>query len=410
MTGSPVSFENTEHAFAYKSDSELRKADFLFSSMSYKALVKLGTRITPWAIRIGLPISGILKKTLFSQFVGGETLEETAVVEEKLEKFGVQVILDYGVEGKEGEASFDHSCEEFIRVIRYADSQPNMPFISIKVTGFARFGLLEKLDAAAGDREGYSGMIHTEILSPSELEEWARVETRMEKIIRVAAEGKVGVLVDAEETWIQDPVDAITMKMMRRYNGQRAVVYNTIQLYRHDRMDFLRKTAAVAEAENFVAGVKLVRGAYMEKERKRAAELGYPSPIQPDKAATDRDYDESVNFSLDRLKTLAIVIATHNEQSNELALQRMQEKGIPNGHGHVHFSQLYGMSDNVSFNLARGGYHVSKYLPFGPVGDVVPYLMRRAQENSSVAGHMGRELGLIRKELIRRKRKKSLPD
>jgi proline dehydrogenase len=410
MPDTPVSFENTEHAFAYKSDKALARANFLFSSMSHASLVRLGTRITPWAIRAGLPIRGIIRNTLFSQFVGGETLEETAVVADALEKFGVQVILDYGVEGKEGEASFDHSCDEFIRVIRYAGSQHNMPFISIKVTGFARFGLLEKLDAAAGEKEGYSGIIHTEILSASEKEEWARVEARMDRIMAAAAEGKAGVLVDAEETWIQDPVDALAMKMMRKYNRQRAVVYNTVQLYRHDRLAFLKNTAQSASEANFIAGVKIVRGAYLEKERRRAEEMNYPSPIQQSKESSDRDYDEAIEFCLSALDNLAVVIASHNENSNQYAIKLMKEKGIPNGHGHVHFSQLYGMSDNITFNLANAGYPVSKYLPFGPIKDVVPYLMRRAQENSSVAGQTGRELGLIRKEIIRRKQKRSLRD
>jgi proline dehydrogenase len=326
-----------------------------------------------------------------------------------LEKFGVQVIPDYGVEGKEGEANFDHSCDEFIRVIRYANSQHNMPFISVKITGFARFALLEKLDAAAGEKEGFAGIVRTDVLDASEKQEWARVEARMDRIIQAAAEGKVGVLVDAEETWIQDPVDALTMKMMQKYNRKKAIVYNTIQLYRHDRLAFLKNTADAA-GEHFIAGVKIVRGAYMEKERRRAEEMGYASPIQPDKEATDRDYNAAIEYCLSRLDAIAAVIATHNENSNLYAIRLMTEKGISNGHEHVHFSQLYGMSDNITFNLASAGYSVSKYLPFGPIRDVVPYLMRRAQENSSVAGQTGRELGLIKKELARRRQKKSLPN
>lgn len=405
MKAYPLSFENSENAFAYKTDKELKDAAFLFSTMSYAPLVKLGTRITPFIVRTGLPLKGLIKRTLFSQFVGGETLEETSKVVDKLEKFDVNVILDYGVEGKEGEENFDRSCEAFIRVIDYAARQPNIPFISIKVTGFARFSLLEKLDAAAGDRSGYTGQVHTEVLTEDEKAEWERVVGRMERILNAAAAGGVGVLVDAEETWIQDPVDAITMQMMYRYNRQRPVVYNTIQLYRADRLGFLRKSLQMARERSFFLGVKVVRGAYMEKERKRAKEKGYASPIQPDKAATDRDYNEALKICLENINDVAVIVASHNEYSNLLATEIMQKINIAAHHPHVHFSQLYGMSDQITFNLAKAGYSVSKYLPFGPVEDVIPYLMRRAQENSSVAGQTGRELVLIKKEIKRRKKK-----
>lgn len=407
MSAYHLSFENTENAFAYKSDRELKKARLLFSSMGYRRLVKLGTTITPLLIKSGLPVKGLIRNTIFDQFVGGESLSETAGVVDKLEKFDVNVILDYGVEGKEGENNFEHSCEEFIKVIRYAATQPNIPFISIKVTGFARFALLEKLDAAANERSGYTGTVHTEVLNEEERREWERVVARMERIISIAAASNVGVLVDAEETWIQDPVDAITMLMMEKYNVAKPVVYNTIQLYRHDRLQFLRNSLECAAAKNFILAVKLVRGAYMEKERKRAADLNYPSPIQPDKDATDRDYNEALQYSLDHLDRMSLIVASHNEYSNLYATRLMEEKGIGHHHERIHFSQLFGMSDNITFNLAREGYSVSKYLPFGPIKDVIPYLMRRAQENSSVAGQTGRELGLIKKEIRRRKEVKA---
>jgi proline dehydrogenase len=402
-----ISFDNTEYAFAYKSDKELKKAHFLFSSMGYSSLVKLGTRLTPWAIRIGLPINGIIKDTIFEQFVGGETLEDTARIAGKLQQFGVQVILDYGVEGKEGEKNFDMACDEFIRVINYAATQPNIPFMSIKVTGFARFALLQKLDEAATDKSGYEGKVHTEALTDDEKAEWERVVKRMNRIIAAAAAQNVGVLVDAEETWIQDPVDALTMQMMEIYNKGSAVVFNTIQLYRHDRFAFLENTFHEALKKGFLPGVKLVRGAYMEKERKRAEELGYPSPIQPDKKASDEDYNKALKFCIDRIENISVIIASHNEHSNLLATEILGQKGIALNHPHIHFSQLYGMSDNITFNLARAGCSVSKYLPFGPIRDVVPYLMRRAQENSSISGQTGRELGLIKKEISRRKEKAS---
>jgi len=401
-----ISFDNTENAFAYKSDKELKKAAFLFSSMGKAPLVKLGTRLTPWMIRAGLPVKGLIRDTIFVQFVGGETLAETAAVAKKLGEYHVQVILDYGVEGgDEGEEGFDHACGEFIRVIDYAATQPNIPFMSVKVTGIARFGLLEKLDAAMGNNGGSLMKRYTkavESLAEAERAEWSRVHQRMLRICREADARKTGVLIDAEETWIQAPVDVLTILMMEQFNKSKATVYNTIQLYRHDRLAFLKDSYEAAVQRDFILGAKLVRGAYMEKERKRAAELEYPSPIQPDKAAADRDYNAALEFCISHLDKVALIVASHNEYSNLYAVQLMQQKGLPLDHPHIHFSQLYGMSDNITFNLVKAGCPVSKYLPFGPIRDVIPYLMRRAQENSSMSGQTGRELGLIRKELGRR--------
>lgn len=404
-----VSFDNTENAFEYKSDKELKKAAFLFSSMGNSALVKLGTKLTPWMIRSGLPVKGLIRNTIFSQFVGGETLEETAAVARKLGKYHVQVILDYGVEGgDEGEEGFEHACSEFIRVIDYAATQPNIPFMSVKVTGIARFDLLEKLDRGVGSPEEGGSLMKryaraVEVLTNQEREEWERVQQRMERICREAAAKKVGVLIDAEETWIQDPVDVLTILMMDKLNRDGQVtVYNTIQLYRHDRLSFLKDCFEAAEQRGFVLGAKLVRGAYMEKERKRAEEVGYASPIQPDKESSDRDYNLALEFCIGHMDRVALIVASHNEYSNLYAVKLLQERGLPLEHPHIHFSQLYGMSDNITFNLAKAGCAVSKYLPFGPIRDVIPYLMRRAQENSSMSGQTGRELGLIRKELKRR--------
>lgn len=405
----PLSFDNTEYAFAYKSDKELRKANFLFSGMGIGWLVRFGTRVTPWAINAGLPVKGIIRKTIFEQFVGGETLQQTAVVARKLGQYNVQAILDYGVEGgDDGEAGFDHACEEFIKVIEYAATQPNIPFMSVKVTGIARFALLEKLDSSVATVGGSLMKRYVKALNdltPDEKEEWQRVNNRLLKICQTAADKKVGVFIDAEETWIQDPVDVLTTLMMDQFNRSRAVVFNTFQLYRHDRLKFLQDSLEAANERNFILGAKLVRGAYMEKERKRAAENGYPSPIQPDKESCDRDYNEAIRFCVDHLDRISLVVASHNEYSNLYTTQLLDQKRLSHNHPHVHFSQLYGMSDNITFNLARAGFAVSKYLPFGPIQDVIPYLMRRAQENSSVAGQTGRELGLIRKEMKRRLKK-----
>jgi proline dehydrogenase len=401
-----ISFDNTAVAFAAKSDKELKKANFLFSAMGKPWLVNAGLKLTPWAIRWHIPFTRtMIRSTIFQQFVGGETLEATAKVADKLEQYQVKVILDYGVEGKEGEENFEHARDEFKKVIAYAATQPNIPFMSIKVTGFARFALLEKIDSLMNSMGGslmkrYLGAVDS--LPADEREEWHRVRLRVQQVCEAAAASNVGVLIDAEESWIQDPVDAITMLMMDTFNKQHAVVYNTLQLYRHDRLKFLKVSHEAAIERKFILGAKLVRGAYMEKERKRAAEKNYPSPIQPDKESSDRDYNEAVKFCVEHLDNIALIVASHNEYSNLYTTQLLDEKGLPHNHPRVHFSQLYGMSDNITFNLAKAGCSVSKYLPFGPISDVVPYLMRRAQENSSVSGQTGRELGLIKKEIKRR--------
>ena len=402
-----ISFDNTEYAFAAKSNAELKKANFLFSIMGKPWLVNAALKITPLAINWHVPFTKtLIRKTIFNQFVGGETLDETAKVAGKLEKYKVQVILDYGVEGKEGEANFEHARDEFKRVIDYAATQPNIPFMSIKVTGFARFSLLEKLDAAMHEATGtlmkrYLQAI--ELLTDNEKEEWHKVRLRTQQLCEAGDKKNIGVLIDAEETWIQDPVDALTILMMDVFNKKKPVIYNTLQFYRHDRLQFLKDSYMAAVERNFILGVKLVRGAYMEKERNRAAEMNYQSPIQPDKESCDNDYNAAVEFCVEHLDKTAVIVASHNEYSNLYTTQLLDKKGLPHDHPHVHFSQLFGMSDNITFNLAKSGCSVSKYLPFGPIKDVIPYLMRRAQENSSVSGQTGRELILIKKELQRRK-------
>jgi proline dehydrogenase len=401
-----MSFDNTEIAFAHLSNDDLKQSHWLFGLMGKPWLVNLGTKLTPWAIKAGLPIKGLIRKTIFRHFVGGETMEASIPAIEKMAKYHVQVILDYGVEGKEGEANYDHARDEFIRVINFASTQYNVPFMSVKVTGIARFGLLERLDSLMHDSptdsliKKYNDALAK--LSNEERAEWQKVCDRFDLICKAADKANVGFLVDAEETWIQDPVDALTMLMMDSFNKEKLVIYNTLQLYRHDRVEFLKQCYKAAEERNFLLAVKLVRGAYMEKERKRAQEKGYPSPIQPDKASTDNDYNEAVRFCLEHNERIGVIVASHNEHSNLLATQLMDKAGLTHDHPHVHFSQLYGMSDNITYNLAAAGFSVSKYLPFGPIKDVVPYLMRRAEENTSVGGQTSRELGLIEKELKRR--------
>ncbi len=382
-------FDNTQIAFEYRSDKELKHARFLFSSMGSPTLTNLGIKMTKLALSLHLPVKSIIKSTLFDHFCGGETMEDAAKTAALLGKYGIGTILDYGVEGKESESDFDKAVPEFIKAIQYAATSKNIPFISLKITGFAYFALLEKIHSGTQ-------------LTDDEQAAWKRVHDRIDKICRSAADNNIMVLVDAEESWIQKPVDELTDVMMSRYNKNKVIVFNTFQLYRHDRLVFLQQSYETAKTKDYLLGAKLVRGAYMEKERKRASELGYQSPIQPNKEATDKDYDAATLFCLQHLDGLSLFIGTHNEASCLKAAKYMIDHNIPANTEKVYFSQLYGMSDNVSFNLAHEGYHVAKYLPYGPVKDVIPYLMRRAQENTSVAGQTGRELSLITKEIKRR--------
>ena len=394
-----LSLDNTQIAFAYKSTAELKRARFLFSVIQSPIIVSIATKLTPALMNSGLPVNGLIRSTIFNQFVGGETLEETARVAKQLGAYGVQVILDYGVEAKEGEDNFDNVTEKIMEAVAFASTQNNIPFVSIKITGIASLELLETLNEAPRLRSG----IHD-----SEMEDaaWGRVKERMYAICDLATEKGVGILLDAEETWIQDPIDRLAIELMAEYNKEKVIVYNTYQLYRNDRLHFLQLSHKIAKERNFKLGAKLVRGAYMEKERLRAKEQGVASPIHIDKEATDKDFDEAAAFCIQNKETISFILASHNEQSNLKIAQLMIEKGIAANDSHVHFSQLYGMSDPISFNMAKEGYNVSKYLPFGPIKDVIPYLMRRAEENSSVNGQTSRELLFIRQELARRKAKK----
>lgn len=384
-----LSFDDTEIAFKHASNTDLKRAYWLFRAINVNFLVKVGPPITNFAMNIGLPIKGIIKATIFKQFCGGETIEGCDAAIKNLAGGGVGTILDYSVEGEDDEQVFDETRDEIIRTIIRATGDPAVPITVFKVTGVGRFGLLEKLDAK-------------ETLTVGEEQEWQKVQARVKAICDKAFNANVPVMIDAEESWIQDTIDGLAMDMMRAYNKEKIIVYNTYQLYRHDKLASLKADFAVADKEGFILGAKLVRGAYMEKERKRAAEKGYPSPIQPDKASADQDYDAALRFSVGHINQLAIVVGTHNEDSCKLLATLLDDNKIPHNHPHVYCSQLLGMSDNLSFNLANAGYNVAKYVPYGPVKAVLPYLFRRAQENTAIAGQMSRELGLIMKEKKRR--------
>lgn len=389
-----LSFGNTEIAFRSKSNSDLKRSFLLFKAIGYNWLVKMGPPLIEFAFKIHLPIQGIIKRTVFRQFCGGETMDECDPTMKHLYDYNVGSILDYSVEGKEEEKEFEHTAEETIRTIQKATGNPQVPFCVFKVTGLARFDLLAKVNAK-------------EALSASEQYEFDKVKERVERICRKAFDNHVHIFIDAEETWIQDTVDGLAREMMLKFNRDTATVYNTIQLYRHDRLDFLKHSYEDALKHNYHLGIKLVRGAYMEKEAARALEKGYPDPIQPDKASSDRDYNAALKFCVERVERISICAGTHNEQSSMLLVELMQQKNIQPTDKRIYFSQLFGMSDHISFNLSSAGYNVAKYLPYGPVKSVMPYLFRRAAENTSVKGQSGRELTLISMELKRRKTAKS---
>lgn len=385
-----VDFSNTEIAFSHLTDRELKKTAWLFNMMSKPWLVKYGSQLALWAVENRLPFAeSIVKNTVFEHFCGGTTLLDSQNNIDLLAKFNVLTILDYGAEGKETELDFNHTMNENIRAIDYASRSPHIPVVSTKVTGFARFQLLEKVQ-------------HRPTLTRDELNEYRNVLKRLDAVCYHAANKGVSVFIDAEESWIQDTIDHLVWLMMKRYNKQRVVVYNTFQMYRKDRLQFLIESYDRAQKAGFMLGAKLVRGAYMEKEGFYAAQYGYENPINPDKNATDDHYNTALRFCLDHLDTMAFCNASHNAQSAMLQVEIMDKKGIPHNHPHTMCSQLLGMSDNLTFNLGDAGFRVSKYVPYGQVRDVIPYLIRRAQENSSVTGDVGRELALILTEVKRR--------
>jgi proline dehydrogenase len=385
-----VSFDNTEIAFSAKSNQDLSRSYWLFKLVSNTGFVKIGKHLTTFAIKTGLPIKSAIKATIFKQFCGGETIEECEQVIQRLGSFNIGTILDYSVEGKESEQDFDACTAETIRTINKAENNKHIPFSVFKVTGMARFDLLEK--ASEGSP-----------LTKAELAEFERVRERVDKVCSTAEKKNVRIFIDAEESWIQQAIDDLADEMMAKYNQHRPIVFNTYQLYRKDRLNFLMKSSVEAERGNYYLGAKLVRGAYMEKERARASEKGYPSPIQDSKENTDRDYDNALHFCISHKDKIGFCAGSHNEKSSKYLVEMMKEKNIAASDPHIWFSQLYGMSDHISFNLAKGGYNVAKYVPYGPVKEVLPYLIRRAQENTSVKGQTGRELSLIIKEQERRK-------
>ena len=383
-----ISFENLEVAFASKTDAELRKMYLIFATLNNNLISDLGVGLANLAFKLKLPIKGIMKKTMFGHFCGGETIDETILACQKLADYGVQAILDLSVEGKGDEESFEKTTEEIYQTMLKSAETDYMPFGVFKTTGLGDFHIMEKIQAG-------------QKLTQAEEQAFDRVKERVDRLCKAAHDLGIRVMVDAEESWFQDVIDDLAYEAMEKYNKERCVVYNTYQMYRHDSLARLMKAHQVAQEKGYLFGAKPVRGAYMEKERERAEEMGYPDPIQPNKAATDRDYDAAIRFCVEN--GIYLVCASHNEKSNLELTELMDEFGLDPQDSRVFFSQLYGMSDNISFNLAKAGYNVVKYVPYGPVEKVMPYLTRRAAENTSIAGQSSREFELVKREMKRRK-------
>ncbi|MEM7372131.1 MAG: proline dehydrogenase family protein [Bacteroidota bacterium] len=385
-------FNNSELAFQAKSHAELKRTYRLMKLVDSPFLTKIGPPMLTLAFQLGLPIKGLVRKTLFDQFCAGESLEETAATTASLAKFGVQTILDYSVEGEKTEEGFDATLEEFIATLEHGSRHEAVAFTALKLTGLASVELMESI------QQGDS-------LNAEERVAFDRFKARLTALAQAAHSYQTPFFIDAEESWIQDVIDARAEELMQTYNQEKALIYTTVQLYRHDRLAYLERLIADSQEQGYILGVKLVRGAYMEKERDRAEELYYQSPIQPSKEATDRDYDLSLELCLEHIDHVAICAGTHNEASTLKLTQMMAQRGLPANHPHVLFAQLQGMSDNISFNLAHAGFQTAKYLPYGPIRAVIPYLIRRAQENTAIAGQSSREVELLKAEIRRRSRR-----
>jgi len=385
-------FDNTQIAFSLKSDTELDRAYFLFKLIDNQPLVRIGTAVTNFALKANLPVEGLIRATVFDHFCGGVNEDDCISVVDKMYSKGVSSVLDYSVEGKEEEEQFDAVLEKTLKLIDFAKEKKAIPFAVFKPSGFGRLSLYQ--DIGEGKK-----------LNAAETDEWNRVVARFEKVCKTSYDSDVALLIDSEESWMQDAVDNLVEEMMQKYNKSKPIVYNTLQMYRWDRLDYLKNLHIKAKKEEFFIGMKLVRGAYMEKENERAIEKGYPTPICASKEATDENYNAAVKYMVDNIDSMSVFEGTHNESSTYFLMDLMEEKGLRTNDDRIWFGQLYGMSDNISYNLAANGYNIAKYLPFGPVKDVMPYLIRRAEENTSVAGQTSRELAMIKTERNRRKGK-----
>jgi len=389
-----INFDNTKVAFEYKTNAELKGSHFLYTMMSFPRVVKLGTVLVTWALKMRLPVKGLIKRTLFNQFCGGESIEDCQRTIDQLGAQNVHTILDYSAEGIESEDGYNSVKEEALHVVDFASKSAHIPFCVLKLSALGSVVLMEKAN-------------NPEKLTDLEKTRLHYCEKRVTEVAQKVYDKGLILMIDAEESWIQNYVEGVVQRLMERFNRERPVIFTTYQMYRHDALEKLTLSLAIATNEGYYYGVKLVRGAYMEKERERAEEMGYKSPIHADKASVDKDYNESLAFCIKHVDRVAVCGGTHNEESSRYLAQLMEEANLAKNDPRVYFSQLLGMSDNISFSLSKAGYNVAKYVPYGPVEKVLPYLFRRAEENTSIAGQSGREYLLVKKELKRRKTKDS---
>jgi proline dehydrogenase len=389
----PIHFKDTSIAFKHKSDSELLLSYLIFLLTKRPLLVKFLSKAAKFFLNMGLPVKPLIKATVFKQFCGGETRREYQKVVAQLGRAGIGAILDYSVEGGGDEAGFEETKNAILKTIQEAGSDKNIPCACMKMTGIVADSLLEKMTAG-------------HVMSKEDELAWKRLKERLLEICKQAGKGGTPIYIDAEESWIQGVIDDLAEEMMLTFNREKAVVFTTLQMYRTDRIDYFKRLIEHARRNDYLLGVKIVRGAYMEQERERARQRGVPSPIHADKPATDRAFDDALRLFMEHMDAVELCAGTHNETSCRLLAGLMAERGIPNDHPHIYFSQLYGMSDHISYNLANAGYNVTKYLPFGPVASTLPYLARRAEENTAIAGQMSKELEIIVRERKRRRRTK----
>ncbi len=388
-----IDFNNTEVAFASKSNADLNKAYILFKTIASPTIVRMGEKMLTMALAVHFPINWAVKPTIYQHFVGGESIQDCNAAIRKLEEHNVKAILDYSVEGKEEADDIQMAFEETIRAIKNAGNDANIPFAVFKPTAMGRSIVLEKASLGLP-------------MNDVEKREEREFRHRIHELCKTAFEVGTPILIDAEHSWYQNVIDEATNNEMALFNREKAIVFNTFQMYRRDRLDFLKKSYQMAIDGGYFLGAKFVRGAYMEMERERADKKGYPDPIQPNKEATDRDFNAALKFCMDHIDKIKIFNGTHNEYSTQYMIDMMEERGIAKDDDRCWFSQLYGMSDHISFNVGKAGYNVAKYLPYGPVKHVMPYLLRRAEENTSAQGQSGRELSFILTEKNRRKKAK----
>ena len=385
-----INFENIKVAFADKSDKDLSRAYLLFKTISNPFISNTLTAFIKVAMWLHLPISWAIKATVYKHFCGGTTIENSQATIDKLWESHIGTILDFSAEGKENEEDFNLAMNETIASIQKAKSESSIPFSVFKPTGLASFALLEKISNNSN-------------LTKEEEIEKTIFEGRIENICQTASDNKVPLFIDAEESWIQDAIDDIAIKMMQKFNKNEAWIFNTLQLYRNDRVDHLEMLFKLAAEEKFFVGLKLVRGAYHEQEIERAKEKGYNCPVHTIKENTDIDYNKALTLCIENIDFVSVCAGTHNEESSALLVELLNKHNISKDDKRVYFSQLLGMSDHISYNAAKEGFNVVKYVPYGPVKDVLPYLIRRAEENTSIAGQMGRELTNIIEEKKRRR-------